>query len=152
MDEAATFYEDEQGNRAMLFSRRQANGTGGNIFVSIEGAPAMPIGGGPDSSASDNRPSVTHDGLTLFFDSTRGGGLGGPDIWVTSRESTSDPFGAASNLQALNSGGFDARPSVSWDGTELFFSSGRSGNESPAPDIWRASRKKAKGGPKTVTM
>ena len=112
----------------------------------------MPIGGGPDSSASDNRPSVTHDGLTLFFDSTRGGGLGGPDIWVASRESTSDPFGAASTLQALNSGGFDARPSVSWDGTELFFSSGRAGNESPAPDIWRASRKKAKGGPKTVTM
>lgn len=157
MDEAATFYEDERGIRVMLFSRRQANGTGGNIFVSIEGSPAMPIGGGPDSSASDNRPSITHDGLTLFFDSTRGGGLGGPDIWVATRGSTTDLFGAASNLQTLNSGGFDARPSVSWDGTELFFSSIRAGNNSaagvpPLPDIWRASRKKAKGGPKTVTM
>jgi hypothetical protein len=88
MEESAAFYEDEQGSQVMLFSRRQANGAGGNIFASLEGGPAVPIGGGPDSAASDNRPSITHDGLTIFFDSTRSGGLGGPDLWMASRGST----------------------------------------------------------------
>ncbi|MBA4163813.1 MAG: hypothetical protein C0510_04140 [Erythrobacter sp.] len=150
MDESTAFYEDEQGNRVMLFSRRQVSGADGAIFASVDGAPATPIGGGPDSSASDNRPSITHDGLTLFFDSTRAGGLGGPDLWVSTRSSTSEDFGPASHLGALSSSGFDARPTISWDGRELFFSSNRLGSESAAPDIWRSAREKTRSGPKEI--
>lgn len=152
MEESAAFYEDEQGRRVMVFSRRQANGTAGTILSSVEGGPAIPIGGGPDSPASDNRPSLTHDGLTLFFDSTRSGGLGGPDLWVSRRGSTAEEFGPASHLATLSSPGFDARPSISWDGSELLFSSNRPGSESAAPDIWRANREKARSGPKTITF
>lgn len=150
LDESATFYEDGSGRQVMLFSRRPASGAGGTIFASVDGGPASPLSGGPDSPASDNRPGVTHDGLTLFFDSTRPGGLGGPDLWVATRPDTSVDFGPASHLGALSSPGFDARPSISWDGTELLFSSNRPGSESAAPDIWRASRNKARGGPKVV--
>ena len=49
-------------------------------------------------------------------------------------------FGSASHLGSLNSSGFDARPTISWDGTQLYFSSNRAGSESPAPDIWVTER------------
>lgn len=152
MDESVTSFEDDQGRRVMLFSRRQASGAGGAIFASVGGGSASPIGGGPDSTASDNRPGISHDGLTLFFDSTRSGGLGGPDLWVATRASTADEFGAARHLEAQSSPGFDARPSMSWDGSELYFSSNRSGSESAAPDIWRTDRDKSRGGPKVITF
>jgi Tol biopolymer transport system component len=140
MEESAAFYEDDDGHEVMLFSRHLANGTNGNIYESVDGGPASLVAGGPDSSASDNRPSVTHDGRTIFFDSTRFGTLGGPDLWYATRSTTSEPFGQAIHLGALSSIGFDARPYISWDGTLLTFSSGRLGNESPAPDIWFSTR------------
>ena len=101
--------------------------------------------GGPNGSASDNRPSITRDGLTIFFDSTRFGTLGGPDLWYATRSNTSEPFGPAVHLQSLSSPGFDARPYISKDGGFLTFSSNRSGSESPAPDIWYATRSKVTG-------
>lgn len=151
MEEAADFFADHTGRTVMVFSRRQANGAGGQILQSVEGGPATLVPGGPNAGGSNNRPTVTHDGLTMFFDSTRPGGLGGPDLWVASRQSTMHAFHSATPLTALNAGGFDARPSLSWNGEELFFSSDRSGSESTAPDIWVARRSKT-GGPKSVTF
>jgi len=140
MEESAAFFEDDDGNEIMLFSRRLADGSGGKIYQSIAGGPASLVAGGPHSSASDNRPSVTHDGRTIFFDSTRYGTLGGPDLWYASRSNISQPFGQAVHLGELNSPGFDARPFVSWDGAMLTFSSNREGSESAAPDIWFITR------------
>lgn len=140
MEESVTIYEDDNGRPVLLFSRRQANGTGGDIYQSADGRPATLVPGGPHSSASDNRPSVTQDGLTIFFDSTRFGTLGGPDIWYATRSNTSEPFGQAIHLGTLSSAGFDARPYISGDETFLTFSSSRSGNESPASDMWFATR------------
>jgi len=143
LDEAAAFYEDGEGRDVMLFSRR--NDEDGNIYQSINGGPASLVAGGVNSSASDNRPSVARDGLTIFFDSTRSGGLGGPDLYYATRSSTSEPFGTAIHLQQLSSPGFDARPFISKDGSFLTFSSNRTGSESPAPDIWFATREKVTG-------
>lgn len=145
MEESATFFEDERGREVMLFSRRSADGSGGDIFQSVDGGPPTLVGGGPDSSASDNRPSITHDGKTIFFDSTRFGTLGGPDLWYASRTSTSEPFGTAIHLLAQSSPAFDARANLSWDGTTLTYSSARAGSESAAPDIWYSTRGKATG-------
>ena len=145
LDEAAAFYEDG-GDQVMLFSSRQAGGAGdGNIYQSVNGGPKSLVAGGPNSSASDNRPSVTRDGLTIFFDSTRSGGLGGPDIYYATRSSASQPFGPAIQLIGLSSSEFDARATISKDGSFITFSSVRAGNESPAPDIWYATREKATG-------
>lgn len=140
LDESAAFYEDDDGNEVMLFCRRA--GPDGNIFQSINGGPTSLVGGGVNSSASDCRPSVTHDGKTIFFDSTRSGGLGGPDLYFATRSSTSQPWGTAQHLQSLSSSTFDARPFISWDGTLLTFSSARAGG---APDMWFATRDKATG-------
>ena len=38
-----------------------------------------------NSAADDGSPALTRDGRTLYFFSTRAGGLGGRDIWVTER-------------------------------------------------------------------
>ena len=145
LDEAAAFYEDG-GDQVMLFSSRQAGGSGdGNIYQSVNGGPKSLLFGGPNSSASDNRPSVTRDGLTIFFDSTRSGGLGGPDIYYATRSSTSEPFGPAIHLGNLSSSVFDARATISKDGSFMTFSSQRPGGESAAPDIWYATREKITG-------
>ena len=145
LDEAAAFYEDG-GNEVMLFSSRQSGGAGdGNIYESVNRGPKSLLAGGPNSSASDNRPSVTRDGLTIFFDSTRTGSLGGPDLYYATRSSTSQPFGTAIHLQSVSSPALDLRPVISKDGSFLTFSSNRTGSESPAPDIWLATRDKVTG-------
>lgn len=143
LDESADFFEDDDGNDVMVFSRRQ--GGEGIIYQSVNGRPAFPVAGGPSSSASDNRPSITRDGLTIFFDSDRSGGLGGPDLYYSTRSNTSEQFGPAQHLQQLSSPGFDARPYISKDGAFLTFSSNRPGSESPAPDMWFATREKITG-------
>jgi Tol biopolymer transport system component len=146
LDESAAFYEDSSGNQVMLFSSRQSGGGGdGNIYESVNGGPKSLVAGGPNSSASDNRPSVTRDGLTIFFDSTRSGGLGGPDLYYATRTNTSEPFGTAIHLQSLSSPVFDARAAISKDGSFLTFSSQRPGGESPAPDMYYTTREKITG-------
>jgi Tol biopolymer transport system component len=143
-EESAAVYEDD-GREVMLFSRRRLDGSSGKIYQSVAGGPATLVAGGPHSSASDNRPSITHDGKTIFYDSDRYGTLGGPDLYYSTRSSTSEPFGPAIHLQELSSGGFDARPFISWDGTMLTFGSARPGNPSPAPDTWFATRPRTPG-------
>jgi WD40-like Beta Propeller Repeat len=52
----------------------------------------------------DGCPIQSPDGLSLYQASNRPGGEGGLDIWVSHRESTSDPWGAPRNLrQPVNS-------------------------------------------------
>ena len=144
LDESAAFYEDGD-HQVMLFSSRSPGDDVGKIYQSVDGGPRSLVQGGPHSSASDNRPSVTRDGLTIFFDSTRTGSLGGPDLYYATRSSTSQPFGSAIHLQQLSSPAFDARANISKDGSFITFSSNRGGSESPAPDIWFASREKITG-------
>jgi Tol biopolymer transport system component len=145
LEESAAFYEDEDGHTVMLFGSRRPDGSDGKIYQSVDGGPATLVAGGPHSSANDDRPSVTRDGLTIFFDSDRYGTLGGPDLYYATRSNTHEPFGPAIHLQSLSSPAFDARPYISFDGTLLTFSSARPGSTSPAPDIWFSTRTKAVG-------
>ena len=140
LDESAAFYRDSDGRNVILFSSRQPHDNGGKIYESADGEPRHLVRGGPNSSAQDNRPSITADGLTIFFDSTRYGSLGGPDIYYATRARTSDPFGPAIHLPQLSSPAFDARAFINGSGSFITFSSNRSGSESPAPDIWIAIR------------
>lgn len=149
-EESADFYEDEIGRSVMIYSRRNPNGSGGSIYLSVDGAPAELIPGSVNAAGANNRPSISKDGRTIFFDSTRPGGLGAQDLYFATRASPEGEFGPAANLAALNSPLFDARPSLSWDGRELYFSSARAGSESAAPDIYVSSRERERTGPKEV--
>ena len=144
LDESPSFFEDSDGRQVMIYSSRQNGGAGdGNIYQSIDGGPKTLVAGGPNSSASDNRPSVTRDGLTIFFDSTRAGGLGANDVYYSTRSNTSEPFGSAIHLPELSSVSTDSRAVISKDGSFMILSSGRPGGE--GPDIWYAAREKATG-------
>ena len=145
LEESAAFYEDSDGHDVMVYSSRRPDGSDGAIYESVDGGPASLVPGGPNSSASDNRPSITRDGLTMFFDSDRYGTLGNYDLYYSTRSSTSQPFGPAIHLESLSSPGFDARPYISFDGTMLIFSSGRPGGTSPVPDMWFSTRSKSVG-------
>jgi len=82
------------------------------------------------ATAQDGHPNLRRDGLEIVFFSTRPGTLGAQDLYSSSRASTSDPWSAPVNLGALvNSAAPDTRPSLSWDGTTLYFGSGRAGGE-----------------------
>ena len=73
-----------------------------------------------NSWSDDYSPCLSDDGLSLYFASTRLGGLGSYDLWVSTRESTSDDWGPAENLGSpVNSSDEDVSPAVSPDGLEL---------------------------------
>jgi Tol biopolymer transport system component len=96
-----------------------------------------------NSSQSDHGPAFLPDGLGILFGSDRPGGLGGDDIYGAIRASSDGPWTGAANLGSIvNSSGFDAAPSVAFDGLTMFYSSSRSGSVG-LNDVWMASRTNA---------
>jgi len=51
------------------------------------------LGAVVNSTSNDQHPSISKDGLSLYFVSNRPGGYGGNDIWVTQRATLEDPWG-----------------------------------------------------------
>ena len=158
-DEASPFYVPEEGNGVLYFSSTKAGGfaadapgaiTGdADIYLSpvsaegIVGAPSLVSG--VNTSASDFRPHVRRDALEIFFDSNRGGGFGGLDVWSATRESTTDPWSVPVNLGAnVNSLGNESRPFLSWGATTLYFGTTRAGVEGSG-DIFFSTRTKVTG-------
>ena len=94
-----------------------------------------------NSSAADSAPSISTDGLSLYFRSNRPDGYGKNDIWVTKRASVSDPWEPPVNLGPIvNSSYQEWGPCISADGLELFFHSPRPGGLSGWADIWMTRR------------
>lgn len=91
------------------------------------------------SSSNERDPSVSTDGLHLYFCSPRPNGLGSFDVWYATRPSVDDPFGTALNLAPVNSAESDRGPSTSPDDLALYFGSGREGSDGLF-DIWVAER------------
>jgi Tol biopolymer transport system component len=92
-----------------------------------------------NSSFVEYGPNLSSNGLTLYFASDRDGGVGLLDLWYVTRATTSDPWGAPTNLSELSSSERDWDPDVSADGLTLRFSSDRAGGAGLA-DIWMATR------------
>jgi hypothetical protein len=92
------------------------------------------------SSSVEATPSISNDGLLLFFQSNRPGGYGGEvDIWVAMRPTTEANWGTPVNLgPVINTWGLDGHPSISADGSTLYFVSDRSGGHG-ALDLWQVS-------------
>jgi WD40-like Beta Propeller Repeat len=57
------------------------------------------------TSSHEKSPAVSGDGLTLWVASDRAGGLGGLDIWVSTRPDRSSPWSTPVPVVALNSTG-----------------------------------------------
>jgi len=94
-----------------------------------------------NSSYVDWGPSISADGLTLYFSSRRGNGFGAEDIYVTTRETTSDPWEEPNNLgPTINTSSWEQGPSISADGLTLFFSSYNRPDGSGGDDIYVTTR------------
>jgi Tol biopolymer transport system component len=88
----------------------------------IHDAWGAPVNIGPAvNSRHAVHPSISADGLSLYFQSHRPSGLGGCDIMVAIRESTSDSFGNPIFLNNVNSAIGEWMPDISADGRALFF-------------------------------
>ena len=74
----------------------------------------------------DGCPLMSRDGKSFFMASDRPGGLGGIDIWVSTRASVREPWGAPVNVGApINSPQNDFCPTLDRDGHEFYFVSER---------------------------
>jgi len=131
---------------SLYFSSNRSGGYGAyDLWVTTRettdedwGAPVN-LGSTVNSSGYDTDPSISADGLLLFFQSTRPGGLGGEsDIWMTRRATINDEWGEPVNLgPIINSSASDDHPNVSADGSTLYFRHSQSGRHSGG-DIWQA--------------
>ncbi len=109
--------------------------------ATIEDEWGTPVNLGPtiNSSGNDYVPSMMADNLTLFFCSSRSGGQGRSDIYVTTRETTGDPWGVPMNLGPIINSPEGDSARISADGLELYISSGRP-SEFGDGDIWVSTR------------
>jgi WD40 repeat protein len=89
-----------------------------------------------NSAFDDGGPAISKNDLSLYFHSTRPGGPGNTDIWVTQRENVADSWGVPQPLGLnVNSTFAENSPNLSRDGHLLFFSSDRPGGSGDL-DIW----------------
>ncbi len=113
-------FEDEMTGVTTLYFHSSRPGMGG---VDIYASTLQPDGTfGPaqlvfevSSKYNDQNPSISRDGLEMYFTSDRPGSTPNPDsgisgqpgqpsvdIWVSTRASTADPWGTPANLDAVN--------------------------------------------------
>ena len=128
-DAGPSFFEGDDGSPAELYFGSMRLG-GWDLFVSqLQGDGTF----GPaelvaelNSSAADQRPSISHDGREMYFHSNRTGSAVA-DIWVSTRPSVLDPWTEPTNVTEVNTTYADAQPTLSPKGKMLVFNSNRPG-------------------------
>ncbi len=79
-------------------------------------------------SITVGHPSISQDGLTLYFVSNMPGGFGGNDIYVATRTAKNKPFGNIKNLgMEINTPGDELYPFIRDNGILYFASNGHPG-------------------------
>src|SRR5215510_3744658 len=124
-----------------------------NFAASAAGAEKFSDWSAPDnlgpvvnSTSNEQGPTLSKNGLSLYFGSNRPGGVGMGDLYVSHRDSVEEPWGTPMNLGAIvNSTADEATPNLSRDGHWLYFSSRRPGSLPNANgvigfDIWMSYR------------
>jgi hypothetical protein len=108
-----------------------------DIYVSAGGTAAMTPVSAVNSAAQELHPTLTSDGLTLFFGRSDAGNK--YQVWVAARTSLSSVMGAPQQVAELYVNGSDTLPGwVSVDGCRMYFTSNRPGSMNA--DIWMATR------------
>jgi outer membrane protein OmpA-like peptidoglycan-associated protein len=140
----ATDFFETPDEKVLLLSLERSDSYGNNdLYVSRAGAGgawAEPLNLGRvlNSPGFEFAPWLAPDGKTLYFSSYGHAGYGGADIFVSTRlDDTWTNWTEPRNLGApLNGPGFDAYLSLTPDGKQAYFASGRTAN-TPA-DLFRA--------------
>ncbi len=131
----------------MYIESDRAEGAGGwDLWVARRASsdedwgPPENLGPVVNSPEDDLYSSISADGLTLHFTSSRPGGYDKWDIYAATRATKGSPWGRAVHLGPLiNSASTDSEPWISPNGLELYFKSWRGGGCGLA-DMWVARR------------
>ncbi len=81
------------------------------------------LGRNVNSGAKDTQPSLSADGKTLYFSSSRPGGSGGLDIWVSKMDESGKWLPAQNLGTTINTPGNEESPFIHANGRYLYFSS-----------------------------
>jgi hypothetical protein len=121
-------------------------GTSHNIYMTTRATtdapwgPPVSLGPVVNSAQFDRSPVLSADGLELYFQSTRPGGYGDWDVWVSTRASPSDPWKTPVNLGPTINTPYRENPSwILPDGLTLLLTSTRPGGFGEQ-DAWMATR------------
>ncbi len=82
-----------------------------------------PLEGEINSDNWDSQPAITCDGQTLYFSSSREGGYGGADIWVSYLRPDGSWSEALNLGSEINTEGDEEAPFIAADGNTLYFAS-----------------------------
>jgi serine/threonine protein kinase len=131
-------------NCAIYFCSDRPSGQGGwDIWMatrstsSDQWSPATDVGPPVNTSGMEWMPSISADGLELYFCR---GDWGQGDIYVATRHSPQEPWQTAVRLSdAINVAADDYAPLISFDGLSLYFVSKRSGGPGDI-DMWITKR------------
>jgi hypothetical protein len=130
-DDELTIYFDSD--------RAGGGGGGSDLWTATRATPGAAFGapspiGGVNTALEEYSPSVTSDGLQLFFEQQDNGGIS--RLYTAKRAAASGPFSGTTALTTLNSNDYTANPFVRGTGSEIWYV-----NET-APllgiDIWHA--------------
>jgi hypothetical protein len=129
---------------------QEPGGYGGNDIwmmrrerIDAAWGPFVNLGQVVNSPANESAPTISPDGLELYFHNgptpPRPGGYGNWDLYRSRRASPSGSWGDPLNLGPLvNSPGYEENGFFSADGSTFFFDSDRGGGYGPY-DIWQVS-------------
>lgn len=88
----------------------------------------IPLDAVNDPESWESQPSISADGKTLYFISNRKGGIGGYDIYTSTRDEAGDWSTPINMGKGINSTGNEKSPFIHSDSQTLYFSSaGRPG-------------------------
>jgi hypothetical protein len=119
----------------IYFSSDRPGGAGGSdLYQAIRSSPTSPFAspvslGAINGPGSESGPTLTGDGLTMYYILTPGGQTTS-DIHVTTRANKNAAFPAGTAVAQINSPVEDVDPFITADGAALYFDSARSGTVS----------------------
>ncbi len=110
--------DEENSNCRILTVRKSGKGWGEPEVLDL----------GSDSTVTNGHPAISSDELTIIFSSDREGGIGGKDLWIATRSSSTDKFNKPLNLgDIINTPGDEVFPFIRNDSVLYFASNGLPG-------------------------
>jgi len=80
-----------------------------------------------NTPSDDSTPTLSADGLTIYFSSSRVASMGARDLYVATRPAVTEPFGPPEPLDELNTIDDESSPWVTADGRTILFDTSRDG-------------------------
>ena len=151
-DSGPALFEDEESGLTYMYFVSNPAGPQNNavdIYMSVRNqdgsfGPPTKVKELSDPLWNEGRPSLSRDGLEIFFQSNRPGSIGQTqDLWVSTRATTHDAWSTPTPLTELNTADSDVTPVLSWDGLTLYFA--RRSSATTDAQIYFSTREKLHG-------